>query len=142
MLASGGDDQTIRLWEISTGQCLKTLQRQNYQIRSVAFSRDGSLIASGSDDQTIQLWQVGTGQFRKALQGHTNRVWLVAFSPDGRTLASGSDDGTVKLWEEQTGVCLKTLRSNRPYERMNITNVRGLPVGQKATLKALGAIKN
>jgi hypothetical protein len=141
-LASGSNDQTVRVWDSSTGQCLKTLQRQNYQIRSVTFSRDGSLIASGSDDQTIQLWEVSTGQFLKALQGHTNRVWLVAFSPDGRTLASGSDDGTVKLWEEQTGVCLKTLRSNRPYERMNITNVRGLPVGQKATLKALGAIEN
>jgi len=142
LLASGGDDQTIRLWEVSSGQCLKTLQRQSYQVRSVAFSPDGRLLASGSDDQTIQLWEVSTGQFLKALQGHTNRVWLVAFSPDGHTIASGSDDGTVRLWEVQTGVCLRTLRSDRPYERMNITNVRGLPVGQKATLKALGAIEN
>jgi hypothetical protein len=42
----------------------------------------------------------------------------------------------------QTGECLKTLRSDRPYERMNITGVKGLTEAQKATLKALGAVED
>jgi len=69
-------------------------------------------------------------------------VWSVAFSPDGCTLASGSQDETIKLWDVQTGECLKTLRPDRPYERMNITGVTGLTEAQKATLRALGAVEN
>jgi WD40 repeat protein len=57
-------------------------------------------------------------------------------------LASGSKDETIKLWDVSTGECLKTLRSNRPYEGMNITGVTGLTSAQKATLLALGAVED
>jgi hypothetical protein len=65
-----------------------------------------------------------------------------ALGPYGAILVSGSDDGTIKLWDTQTGTCLKTLRSARPYEQMDITDVKGLTAAQKVTLKALGAIEN
>ena len=74
------------------------------------------------------------------LQGLTQWVWSMAFSPDGKMLATGSEDQTIKFWNVQTGECIKTLRPDRPYERMNITGVTGLTEAQKASLKALGAI--
>ena len=101
----------------------------------------------------VRLWDVanmktlgnvrtlGSGQALQTLQGHTSVVWSVCFSPDGQTLTSSSADGTIKLWDVQTGACLKTLRSDRPYERMNITGVTGLTEAQKGTLKALGAVE-
>jgi WD40 repeat protein len=64
----------------------------------------------------------------------------VAFNPDGSTLVSGSRDETIKLWDVRTGECFKTLRPDRPYERMNITGVTGLTEAQKASLRALGAV--
>nr|WP_256871899.1 hypothetical protein [Nostoc sp. TCL26-01] len=57
-------------------------------------------------------------------------------------LASGSNDETIKLWDVQTGECLKTLRSDRPYEGMNITGVTGITDAQKATLRSLGAVES
>ncbi|NES00537.1 MAG: hypothetical protein F6J86_43285, partial [Symploca sp. SIO1B1] len=71
---------------------------------------------------------------------HTNGVRTVAFSPNDKMLASGSRDGTIKFWDIQTGECLKTLRSPRPYERMNINGVTGLTEAEKTSLKALGAV--
>ena len=46
------------------------------------------------------------------------------------------------IWEIETGECLKTLRSDRPYEHMNIAGVTGLTEVEKTTLKALGAVEN
>jgi len=143
ILASGSQDQMIRLWDPSTGQCLNILQATHSErVVAVAFSPDGKILASGSPDRTLCLWDTSTGQCLKTLQGHTDQVWSVAFSPDSKILASGSDDGTIKFWNAKTGECLQTLRNDRPYERMNITNVKGLSIAQKAMLKALGAIED
>ena len=72
---------------------------------------------------------------------HEGQVWSVAFSPDDHLLASGDDDGTVMVWDIQTQAPCQVLRSDRPYERMNIGGVKGLTEAQKSALKALGAIE-
>ncbi len=141
-LASGSYDKTIKLWDANTGDCLQTLSEHKSWIQTVAFSPDGQTLASGSCDNTIKLWDVQTGECRQSLQGHVSWIWSVTFSPDGQRLASGSQDETIKLWDLKTGHCLKTLIAKRPYEGMNLTDVRGLTEAQKATLKALGAVEN
>ena len=108
-LASGSDDDTIKLWDVATGHELRTLQGHTHSVYSVAFSPDGSKLASGSSDDTIKLWDVATGRELRTLQGHTHSVYSVAFSPDGSKLASGSSDDTIKLWDVATGRELRTL---------------------------------
>ena len=56
-------------------------------------------------------------------------------------LASSSFDATIRLWDVGSGKCLNVLRSDRPYEGMNITGVQGLTAAEKSTLKALGAVE-
>ncbi len=109
ILASGSDDQTVRLWDVSSGKLLITLRGYT---GSVAFSPDGKTLASGSDDQTVCLWEVSSGKLLITLQGHTGIVRSVAFSPDGKTLASGSRDQTIRLWEVSLGRCLSVLRGH------------------------------
>jgi COMPASS component SWD3 len=58
LLASGSDDKTIKLWDVATGQEVRTLKGHTDWVRSVAFSPDGKLLASGSDDGTIKLWDI------------------------------------------------------------------------------------
>ena len=139
-LASSGGDQTVRLWSISSGECLHILQGHTNWVHSLAFSPDGIILASGGGDQTVRLWNINNG-YLQALQENINWVYSVAFSLDKKTLASGSDDGTIKLWDVKTGKCLKTLRIDKPYEGMNITDVKGLTSAEVNTLKALGAIE-
>ncbi len=61
LLASAGGDNTIKLWEVSTGTELRTFRGHAYSVNSVAFSPDGKTIASGSVDRTIKFWDVATG---------------------------------------------------------------------------------
>lgn len=141
LLASGSEDTTIRLWETDTGSRLAVLNEHTDRVLSVAFSPDGQTLASSGNDLTIRLWNVATGQSTAIADAHTHRIRSVVFNSDGSLLASGSDDGTIRLWSFPGGECVKTLISERPYERMNITGASGLTEAQKAALLALGAIE-
>ena len=115
MLASGSHDNTVRLWNVSSGQPLKTLTGHTGGVHSVVFSPDGNTLASGSRDRTVRLWDAHTGQHRQTLTGHTDWVFNVVFSPDGNTLASGSRDGTIRLWDVRTGVLRQTLTGHTSW---------------------------
>jgi WD40 repeat protein/transcriptional regulator with XRE-family HTH domain len=122
-LVSCSTDRTVKLWDIGTGGCLKTLRGHTGRIWSVAYSPrtptanspDGQILASGSDDQTVKLWDVSTGECLKTLRQHTAAVWTVSFTPDGQILASGGEDQTVRLWDVATGKCLKTLQEHTDW---------------------------
>lgn len=141
-IASGSGDHTIKIWDVVIGECLRTLKGHSQRVRSVAFSLDGRYLASCGDDATARLWDMETGECLRSLTGHNRAVWSVEFSPDGRYLVSCSEDETIRLWDLKTGICAKVLRPQRPYENMNITDVVGLTVAQRNTLKALGAVES
>ncbi len=107
-LASGGGDNTIKVWQVASGKLLRTLKGHSGYVSSVAFSPDGRHLASGSWDNTIKVWQVASGELLRTLKGHSGWVHSVAFSPDGRYLASGSFDATVKMWDVESGKSLAT----------------------------------
>ncbi len=94
-LISGSFDQTIRVWDLQTGESVKVLRGHTGGIWSVAVCLDNQLLASGSGDQTIRLWNLQTGSCLNVLHEHTSWVTSVSFSPDGQFLISGSDDRTL-----------------------------------------------
>eukprot|EP01099_Mayorella_cantabrigiensis_P002019 TRINITY_DN1880_c0_g1_i5.p1 TRINITY_DN1880_c0_g1~~TRINITY_DN1880_c0_g1_i5.p1 ORF type:complete len:210 (-),score=38.29 TRINITY_DN1880_c0_g1_i5:113-742(-) len=112
--ASGSSDCTIRIWDVSSGQCENTLQGHDW-INSVVFSSNGTKIASGSNDCTIRIWDVSSGQCENTLQGHNNWVNSVVFSSNGTKIASGSNDCTVRLWDVRSGQCENTLQGHDSF---------------------------
>ncbi len=141
LIASGSADRTIRLWDSATGQAVARLEGHTGRVRSLAFDPGGRYLVSGGDDRTVRLWEVAGGRLCQTWAEHTDLVKAVAFGPDGRRVASCSDDGTTRLWELESGRCQRILRSDRPYERMNISRTTGLTGAQKTALKLLGAIE-
>ncbi len=150
-LLSSSDDESVTRWQLTKEEDgrelgLKILQGQGFAnwVKAMTFSRDGTMMATGSDDHTVRVWsfeEKSSSHHLRVFSRGGGQVWAVAFSPDNRLLASGDDDGTLVLWDVETGTCHRVLRSDRPYERMNIQSINGISDAQRASLKVLGAIE-
>ncbi|KAL2887565.1 Vegetative incompatibility protein HET-E-1 [Ceratocystis lukuohia] len=108
-LASGSADNTVKIWDATSGACVQTLEGHHQEVASVVFSNDGQRLASGSWDKTVKIWDVSSGACVQTLENHDSRVTSVVFSNDGQRLASGSWNSTVKIWDVTSGACVQTL---------------------------------
>ncbi len=109
-MVSGSHDNTLRVWDVASGQCLQTLCGHEDLITCVAVLPDGRVV-SGSGDGTLRVWNPATGKCLQTLQGHEGWVTCVAALPDGQVV-SGSDDNTLRVWDTASGKCLQTLQGH------------------------------
>jgi len=107
---SASADQTLILWNVTSGDIIRRFSGHTDAVNAVAFSPDGQRVVSGSGDifaqakdNTVRVWDVATGQELQQFKGHTDNVWDIDVSADGRFVASVSHDGTLRLWDLQRG---------------------------------------
>jgi len=102
---SGAHDGTLKLWDLRTGELIRSFVGHTDAVSAVAVAPDDHLALSGSADQTIRFWDLATGQLLHSFTGHTAPVSAVSICPDGRHGLSGSRDRTLRLWDLEQRVC-------------------------------------
>lgn len=129
LLVSASRDKTLRLWDVTTGYCLKTIKGHTDWVRAVTASIDGRWLLSAGNDQVPRLWDATSGEPKVTFLGHEHVVECVAFAPattyvhlaaiagykkppaassSGEFLATGSRDKSIKIWDNR-GTLIKNL---------------------------------
>jgi WD40 repeat protein/DNA-binding SARP family transcriptional activator len=132
LLVTGSSDQTVRVWDVETGQPLYMLRGQPRVLAAHTLGRlpptqparhasePGWLLAAAGYDQLIHLWQGAGSQTdgtHQVLRGARGPLYAVAISPNGRNVAGGGYDRTVYLWDRASGQLRQTYHghTNRVY---------------------------
>lgn len=129
LLVSASRDKTLRIWDVSTGYCVKTLYSHVDWVRDVCASFDGRWLLSAGNDQTARLWDTTSGDVKATLLGHEHVIECCTFAPpssygylatftglkkpplgtsSGEFVATGSRDKSIKIWDFR-GILIKTL---------------------------------
>jgi platelet-activating factor acetylhydrolase IB subunit alpha len=128
-LVSASRDKTLRIWDVTTGYCLKTIKGHADWVRAVTASADGRWLLSAGNDQVPRLWDASSGEAKTTFLGHDHVVECVAFAPSttyaylatlagyrkpppasssGEFLATGARDKSIKIWDSR-GTMIKNL---------------------------------
>ncbi|MEM7124819.1 MAG: BTAD domain-containing putative transcriptional regulator [Chloroflexota bacterium] len=130
LVASGGEDQTLRLWDSSSGELLGIQKVHEDWVESLAFHPSGEMLASSNrSDRGYYLWRIdppksvnplrnleregGVLHLADRVVGHEQGIFSLAFSPDGALLASGSLDQTIGLWDVKSRQIVRTLHGHQ-----------------------------
>jgi WD40 repeat protein len=105
---SGSSDNTLKVWNLETGEELFTLKGHNDWVNAIAVTPNGKQVISGSDDNTLKIWNLETGEELFTLNGHNASVRAVAVTPNDKQVISGSSDETLKVWNLETGEVVTT----------------------------------
>jgi len=144
-LASGGgsrDNEELFVWDMRSLERVRVLSGHPGIVYTVAWGPTGAVLVSGGSDGMLRWWDRHSGECVQTRQAHQGTVQSLKVGPDGRSLASCGDDGAISIWELESGGHLRTLRRDRPYERLDISGAKGLTQAQKTSLRALGAIEH
>ena len=165
-LASGGKDNVVKIWDLATGNIVRTLYGHTSNVNALAISPDGKLLASGSgdinderdlgtftqggvvggaEDDTVRIWDVQKGKQLHVLRGSELPVGAVAFNSDGRMVTSVSGDA-IKVWDVSTGAELRSQKTQ--YGKSGMEKLNSMPSfslfggGDKERKQELQRMKN
>ncbi|CAF9931542.1 MAG: protein with putative role during mitosis [Gomphillus americanus] len=137
LLVSASRDKSLKIWDVSTGYCVKTFRNHVEWVRDVSPSFDGRWLLSAGDDRTARISDASSGEIKATFLGHDHVIECCAFacpaayphlaslaglkkppptSSSGEFLATGSRDKTIKIWDSR-GTLIKTLNGHDNWVR-------------------------
>jgi len=137
----GGTFGELFVWDAERGARLNSLVGHDSVISRVAWSQDSQRLFSGGMTGVIKWWDAESGANLHTQQKHQGWIRSLSVSPDGSMLVSSGEDGIILLWDTAQAELIRTLRIDRPYERMDINGLTGITTAQRAALLALGAVE-
>jgi hypothetical protein len=130
---------SLFVWDVQSGECIFAHEEEVEGISAIAWGASEDELISGDSKGKLSWWDIPSGKCVRVREAHQGKIQSLKRSPDGCWLASCGDDGAIMLWNVYHGEHVQTMRRDRPYERLNITGIRGLSKAQKETLHVLGA---
>jgi WD40 repeat protein/predicted Ser/Thr protein kinase len=109
IVAAGGCDGTVSLWEGDTGRHLSSIAAHEGSVTALTFSADGSRLLSGGSDKTIRQWDPISGQLKNKYGGNESPIRGLSVSGDGQWMASAAEDKTLRLWNLDRGGLVQSL---------------------------------
>ena len=91
---SGSDDNTLKVWDLTTGKEQFTLKGHSDWVNAVAVTADGKRAISGSEDNTLKVWDLSSGNVIASFTGES-AIACCAIAPDGVTIVAGDESGRV-----------------------------------------------
>jgi len=135
LVAAGGSDGTIRIWDTGSGELIRVLAAHTGATHSVAFAASTARLASAGEDGTVRLWSSGSGELLRELAGNGRPVYSVAVGTDGEVVVAGGQDGSVRRWNPDTGHLTTEVAAGG-----GLWSVALSPTGHFAAAGAAGAI--
>lgn len=111
-------DETVRIWQASTGRLLSTIPSQASVVTALACSPDGSHVATGTadmrgNDAFLSIWRVDDGSLVRSFAGPSKSIDVVEFSSDGTALSSFGQDGKLWVFDVESGAVVRVLEDSK-----------------------------
>jgi len=131
-LASGSQDGKIKVWQISSGRCLRRFHQAHLKgVTSLTFSRDGFKILSASFDGTVRIHGLKSGKTLKIFRGHLSYVNDAIWAQNGAQIISAGSDGSIRIWDAKTTECVHTFQPGNLVNEITIHSVSVMPRNQE-----------
>ncbi|KXZ49922.1 hypothetical protein GPECTOR_19g373 [Gonium pectorale] len=124
MLATAGMDGLCKVWDVSEGRLLRSLEGSGGALMWLTWHPRGEVVVAGTDDCMVYMWNAATGAVMQVFSGHCGPVSAGCFTPDGKAVVTvgGEDDASLRVWNPRTGECSLTIQGH-PFHESGINCV-------------------
>lgn len=113
IIASASYDNTIRIWDYKSGQCIDTLIGHSNNVMCLSISPDQRSLISGDYNGVIKIWDIEKRSEIKTINNHTSFISHIEYSPDGNLFISSGCDKVIRIWDTESNKCIKELKGHK-----------------------------